>query len=115
MEISGAVTLAVTLSFLYILSSSSLNKIYRTIIRNTETLIKTKFSVFNRKSSLNLPNNRFTGEIPSSVANINALEALDLSQNMLSGKIPGKFRSLPFSEKFNVSHNRLVGPIPQGL
>jgi Leucine-rich repeat (LRR) protein len=63
---------------------------------------------------LNLSNNALTGHIPSSLGNLTELEALDLSQNKLSGEIPQQLTQLTFLEVFNVSHNNLMGPIPQG-
>ncbi|KAM5554651.1 receptor-like protein 7 [Rosa sericea] len=64
--------------------------------------------------SLNVSNNIFTGEIPSSLGNLTLLEALDLSQNKLSGEIPQQLAQLTFLSQFNASHNSLTGPIPQG-
>ncbi|XP_041009104.1 receptor-like protein 32 isoform X2 [Juglans microcarpa x Juglans regia] len=64
--------------------------------------------------ALNLSNNAFTGHIPSSFANLTQLESLDLSQNKLFGQIPPELVQLNFLSKFNVSHNCLTGPIPQG-
>ncbi|XP_041009108.1 receptor-like protein 43 isoform X2 [Juglans microcarpa x Juglans regia] len=63
---------------------------------------------------LNLSNNAFTGHIPSSFANLTQLESLDLSQNKLFGKIPPELVQLNFLSNFTVSHNCLTGPIPQG-
>ncbi|KAF5459469.1 hypothetical protein F2P56_023410 [Juglans regia] len=64
--------------------------------------------------ALNLSNNAFTGHIPSSFANLTQLESLDLSQNKLSGEIPPELVQLNFLSNFTVSHNCLTGPIPQG-
>ncbi|KAG2713790.1 hypothetical protein I3760_04G191500 [Carya illinoinensis] len=63
---------------------------------------------------LNLSNNAFTGHIPSSFANLTQLESLDLSQNKLFGEIPPELTQLNFLSKFDVSHNCLTGPIPHG-
>ncbi|GMN60458.1 hypothetical protein TIFTF001_029543 [Ficus carica] len=63
---------------------------------------------------LNLSNNILNGTIPSSLSNITQLESLDLSHNMLSGKIPQQLVQLTFLVSFDVSFNRLIGPIPQG-
>ncbi|XP_060672728.1 receptor-like protein 7 [Ziziphus jujuba] len=41
------------------------------------------------------------------------LESLDLSNNKLSGQIPPQLAQLTFLEVFEVSHNHLTGPIPQ--
>ncbi|KAJ9176788.1 hypothetical protein P3X46_012066 [Hevea brasiliensis] len=63
---------------------------------------------------LNLSNNFLNGHIPSSLANLKALECLDLSRNMLSGKLPSELSKLTFLSSFNVSYNQLEGPIPRG-
>ncbi|KAF3444086.1 hypothetical protein FNV43_RR13776 [Rhamnella rubrinervis] len=63
---------------------------------------------------LNLSNNILTGRIPSSLGTLSHLEALDLSHNKLSGEIPPQLTQLNFLGSFSVSHNRLTGPIPHG-
>ena len=63
---------------------------------------------------LNLSNNNLTGHIPQSLRNFENLESLDLSQNKLFGEIPQQLTQLTFLEFFSVSNNLLVGPIPQG-
>ncbi|KAK4362869.1 hypothetical protein RND71_018110 [Anisodus tanguticus] len=62
--------------------------------------------------ALNLSMNKFTGEIPRCLGNLDKLEILDISSNNLSGAIPiemGKMRSLSF---LNISFNNLSGKIP---
>ncbi|KAF3457438.1 hypothetical protein FNV43_RR02096 [Rhamnella rubrinervis] len=63
---------------------------------------------------LNLSSNNFTGIIPSSLGNLSELESLDLSRNKLSGRIPQQLANLTFLEYLNLSHNTLEGPVPQG-
>ncbi|PON88384.1 Leucine-rich repeat domain containing protein [Trema orientale] len=63
---------------------------------------------------LNLSSNSFTGPIPSSFGNLTQLESLDLSNNKISGEIPPQFTRLTFLEYLNLSQNNLMGPIPQG-
>ncbi|KAM3218995.1 receptor-like protein 9DC3 [Capsicum annuum] len=62
---------------------------------------------------LNLSHNNLTGHIPIEMRNMSTLEALDLSYNQLTGKIPEELASLTFLEVLNLSHNHLVGPIPR--
>ncbi|XP_048324685.1 receptor-like protein 6 [Ziziphus jujuba] len=64
--------------------------------------------------SLNLSSNSFTGPIPSSIGNMRELESLDLSNNKLFGRIPQQLKNLSFPEYLNVSQNQLTGPIPEG-
>ncbi|MED6203961.1 hypothetical protein PIB30_004547 [Stylosanthes scabra] len=63
---------------------------------------------------LNLSHNRLVGHIPSSLGNLTNLESLDLSSNMLTGKIPAELTNLNFLEVLNLSQNQLVGSIPRG-
>ncbi|KAJ7968207.1 Leucine-rich receptor-like protein kinase family protein [Quillaja saponaria] len=63
---------------------------------------------------LNLSNNRFVGSIPTSLGSLAKLESLDMSQNKLFGQIPQELTRLTFLEFFNVSCNNLHGPIPRG-
>ncbi|WMV11869.1 hypothetical protein MTR67_005254 [Solanum verrucosum] len=59
---------------------------------------------------LNLSHNNLTGHIPVEMRNMSTLEALDLSFNHLIGKIPVELASLTFLAVLNLSHNHLVGP-----
>ncbi|KAF3456724.1 hypothetical protein FNV43_RR01378 [Rhamnella rubrinervis] len=63
---------------------------------------------------LNLSSNSFTGSIPPYLGNMSELESLDLSKNKLSGRIPQQLANLTFLEYLNLSQNQLTGPIPQG-
>ncbi|KAE8667027.1 Receptor like protein 33 [Hibiscus syriacus] len=63
---------------------------------------------------LNFSSNNFTGPIPSSFGNLVALESLDISSNKLNGRIPSQMTKLTFLEVFNLSNNELSGPIPHG-
>ncbi|KAM6578674.1 hypothetical protein CsatB_030511 [Cannabis sativa] len=63
---------------------------------------------------LNLSSNNFEGQIMSSLGNLKQLESLDLSKNKLFGTIPRELASLTFLSYLNLSQNQLTGPIPQG-
>ncbi|KAF3457073.1 hypothetical protein FNV43_RR01730 [Rhamnella rubrinervis] len=63
---------------------------------------------------LNLSSNNFTGTMPSSLGSLSELESMDLSENNLSGRIPQQLANLTFLAYLNLSHNQLVGPIPHG-
>ncbi|KAJ9676373.1 hypothetical protein PVL29_025076 [Vitis rotundifolia] len=68
----------------------------------------------NSLRGLNLSHNNLTGHIPSSFGNLKLLESLDLSSNKLIGRIPQELTSLTFLEVLNLSQNHLTGFIPQG-
>ncbi|CAN4089480.1 unnamed protein product [Withania somnifera] len=62
--------------------------------------------------ALNLSMNKFSGQIPGCLSNLDNLEILDISSNNLSGAIPSemdRMRSLSF---LNISFNNLSGKIP---
>ena len=68
----------------------------------------------NSLRALNFSHNYLTGHIPLSLRNLKMLESLDLSSNKLSGRIPQELTSLTFLEVLNLSQNHLTGLIPQG-
>ena len=68
----------------------------------------------NSLRGFNLSHNYLTGHVPLSFKNLKMLESLDLSSNKLSGRIPQELTSLTFLEVLNLSQNHLIGFIPQG-
>ncbi|KAF7088811.1 hypothetical protein CFC21_091880 [Triticum aestivum] len=64
--------------------------------------------------SVNLSFNDLTGQIPQSICKLTKLQELDLSSNNLTGGIPAALSNLNFLSAFNISHNDLEGPIPSG-
>ncbi|KAI9108285.1 hypothetical protein K1719_020768 [Acacia pycnantha] len=63
---------------------------------------------------LNLSNNLLHGKIPQSIGNMGSLQSIDFSENKLCGKIPPSISNLNFLNKLNLSHNNLTGKIPSG-
>ncbi len=68
-----------------------------------------------RVSSLTLPGNQLSGEIPSELGNLSNLASLDLGGNQLSGEIPSELGGLSSLEVLDLSRNQLSGEIPSGL
>ncbi|KAI5317610.1 hypothetical protein L3X38_037317 [Prunus dulcis] len=64
--------------------------------------------------TLNLSMNHLTGNIPTNIGNLESIETLDLSKNKLSGSIPQSMVSLTFLNHLNLSYNNLSGKIPTG-
>ncbi|BFG37473.1 hypothetical protein CerSpe_237470 [Prunus speciosa] len=64
--------------------------------------------------TLNLSMNHLTGIIPANIGNLESIETLDLSMNKLSGSIPQSMVSLTFLNHLNLSYNNLSGKIPTG-
>ena len=63
---------------------------------------------------LNLSHNKINGTIPPSMGGLKSLEWLDLSSNKLMGDIPEALVDLNYLSFLNLSQNQLVGVIPQG-
>ncbi|KAJ0705285.1 putative leucine-rich repeat domain superfamily [Helianthus annuus] len=68
----------------------------------------------NSLKDLNLSHNSLTRQIPHALGNISEIESLDLSWNKLTGEIPQSLADLTFLGSLNLSQNHLVGHIPQG-
>uniref|UniRef100_A0A804KR26 Uncharacterized protein n=1 Tax=Musa acuminata subsp. malaccensis TaxID=214687 RepID=A0A804KR26_MUSAM len=64
--------------------------------------------------NLNLSRNHLQGKIPWDIGGMKLLESLDLSINDLSGSIPGSLSALYFLSYLNLSYNNLSGMIPSG-
>ncbi|XP_008240709.2 PREDICTED: probable LRR receptor-like serine/threonine-protein kinase At4g36180 [Prunus mume] len=62
--------------------------------------------------TLNLSMNHLTGNIPANIGNLESIETLDLSLNKLSGSIPQSMVNLTFLNHLNLSYNNLFGKIP---
>nr|KYP62087.1 LRR receptor-like serine/threonine-protein kinase GSO2 [Cajanus cajan] len=63
---------------------------------------------------LNLSHNQLTGHIPSSIGNMGSLQFIDISRNQLSGEIPPTISNLSFLSMLDLSYNHLKGKIPTG-
>ncbi|KAI4306961.1 hypothetical protein L6164_030196 [Bauhinia variegata] len=61
---------------------------------------------------LDLSENGFSGEIPSSIAVLSSLQFLDLSKNSLMGPIPVAIEELKSLYSLDLSENQLNGSIP---
>ncbi|KAK2655738.1 hypothetical protein Ddye_008790 [Dipteronia dyeriana] len=62
-----------------------------------------------------LLSNKFTGEIPASIASLKVLQAQNLSNNDLGGHIPSSLGNFTTLESLDPSYNKLSGEIPQQL
>ncbi|KAF5771089.1 putative leucine-rich repeat-containing, plant-type, leucine-rich repeat domain superfamily [Helianthus annuus] len=64
---------------------------------------------------VDLSNNKFEGEIPNIIGNLNSLKMLNLSHNSLTGRIPQALGKISEIESLDLSWNQLIGEIPQSL
>ncbi|XP_030519202.1 receptor-like protein EIX2 [Rhodamnia argentea] len=65
--------------------------------------------------SLDLSDNRLSGEIPEGLTSLVRLGTLNLSMNHLTGKIPIHIGNLEWLETLDLSSNNLSGPIPLSM
>jgi EIX receptor 1/2 len=70
---------------------------------------------FKEMRSIDLSNNKLTGEIPEEISSLKGLLALNLSRNMLTGLIPQKIGYLTQLESLDLSRNELFGSIPTSM
>ncbi|XP_062183379.1 leucine-rich repeat receptor-like serine/threonine-protein kinase BAM1 [Phragmites australis] len=66
-------------------------------------------------AQLNLSNNLLSGPLPSTLANLTALETLLISNNRLGGAVPPEIGELRRLVKLDLSGNALSGPIPEAV
>ncbi|CAL2241712.1 unnamed protein product [Prunus armeniaca] len=62
--------------------------------------------------SLNLSRNQLTGQIPPRIGMLQELDFLDLSRNQINGRIPNSLSQIPRIGYLNLSENHLSGKIP---
>ncbi|XP_059635206.1 cuscuta receptor 1-like [Cornus florida] len=72
-------------------------------------------NILDYMSGVDLSSNHLTGEIPSTIGNLNKIHALNLSHNNLIGSIPTTFSMLKQVESLDLSYNNLSGTIPYQL
>ncbi|XP_050231212.1 receptor-like protein EIX2 [Mercurialis annua] len=65
--------------------------------------------------SLDLSNNKLTGEIPEEITSLVQLQSLNLSNNLLSGRIPKDMGAMQSLQSLDFSQNLLIGEIPQSM
>ncbi|CAL8122906.1 unnamed protein product [Prunus armeniaca] len=64
--------------------------------------------------SLNLSRNQLTGQIPPRIGMLQELDSLDLSRNQINGRIPNSLSQIPRISYLDLSKNDLSGKIPIG-
>ncbi|KAD4179253.1 hypothetical protein E3N88_27844 [Mikania micrantha] len=87
----------------------------------TIDLSDNKFSGEIPSSVFTLPNlqtliigsNYFSGVIPPAISNLKNLQTLDVSHNYLTGSMPNTLTSLTELTRLDLSFNKLTGPIPE--
>ena len=66
-------------------------------------------------SSIRLPENNLTGEIPPELGNLKRLVGLTLSGNNLTGEIPPELEGMDWLSHLRLRNNQLTGEIPPGM
>ncbi|KAF8035539.1 hypothetical protein BT93_C1539 [Corymbia citriodora subsp. variegata] len=66
-------------------------------------------------NSLDLSDNRLSGEIPEALTSLVRLWTLNLSMNHLTGRIPIDIGKLEWLETLDLSSNNLSGPLPPSM
>ncbi|KAL2334696.1 hypothetical protein Fmac_015909 [Flemingia macrophylla] len=76
--------------------------------------IPRKITNLNGLTFLNLSHNQLIGHIPQRIGNMKSLLSIDFSRNQLSGVIPPTISNLSFLSVLDLSYNNLKGKIPTG-
>ncbi len=63
-------------------------------------------------TSIVLPDNRLTGDLPQSLSSLSNLQVLDLSKNNLQGDVPQEYAGLSQLMTLDLSNNELTGILP---
>nr|GMD34047.1 receptor-like protein 12 isoform X1 [Ipomoea batatas] len=69
----------------------------------------------NHLRSVNLANNKFSGEIPSSISYLNQMYSLHLRNNSLFGELPLSLKNCTSLRILDVGENELSGGIPEWI
>ncbi|KAJ9141280.1 hypothetical protein P3X46_031829 [Hevea brasiliensis] len=72
-------------------------------------------TILNFVRSMDLSNNKLSGDIPKTITRLEALQSLNLSHNLLSGRIPEEIGNMQKLESLDFSQNQLVGEIPPSM
>ncbi|KAL2335363.1 hypothetical protein Fmac_016576 [Flemingia macrophylla] len=76
--------------------------------------IRKEITELNGLIFLNFSRNQLIGQIPQSIGNMGSIISIDLSKNQLSGEIPPTISNLSFLSMLDLSYNHLKGKIPIG-
>ena len=72
-------------------------------------------AILNGLVELDLSDNELTGEIPTAIGNLTALETLKLNNNKLTGNLPETITNLTKLSTLTIAHNELDGEIPKTI
>lgn len=67
----------------------------------------------NKLVSVDLHSNKFSSNVPLSLASFDQIQRLDLSANQLMGHVPPALFSLPSIQYLNMAGNKLTGSLPK--
>ncbi len=84
----------------------------------TQAPVSSWFGVFvdaGRVYMLILSDNKLSGSLPSSLANLTGLQIMEFKRNQLTGSIPSSYGTFPTIFGIDVGNNQLSGPLPNSL
>ncbi|KAK2639660.1 hypothetical protein Ddye_027455 [Dipteronia dyeriana] len=109
----------VTMNSLIVGNSVRYSTNYTEVIEDALLVVKGQTveysTILNLVRSIDLSKNKFSGEIPIEVTNLEALRSLNLSHNSFTGKIPKKIGAMRSLESIDFSSNQLSDEIPQSI
>jgi Leucine-rich repeat (LRR) protein len=83
--------------------------------QNLTGQLPTSIGNLNRLENMYLANNSITGGIPAEIGLMETLQQIWLNSNSLNQVLPDEITNLEYLERLHLTNNQIPGPIPEGI